>query len=387
MQGHRVPPSLVHKSLSIALEVAKYPCEVIVRALTQLMGVSVKAAVQFDVGVPLRVVEGVTLPSLRSGQVKVELAFSGVCQSQVMEVRGGRGEDKYLPHLLGHEATGIVREIGDQVTKVAVGQRVVLGWIRGSGLEEPGAIYEWQGQKINSGGVTTFSEFTVVSENRLTLMPEGMPMDVGVLFGCAIPTGAGLALNEVQIESHHSVVVFGIGGIGSIALMFAASKGPKKLIAIDTGTEKLDFAIEAGATHVINAARSDVLQVVRDLTDGHGADICLDAAGKTATIELAFKAVRRKGGQCVFASHPIAGDTIEIDPFELINGKALRGSWGGSAIPDRDVPRFFQIGVDSNINLSKMIATRYKLDDINLALNDLEAGKVMRPVIEINPNL
>ncbi len=346
-----------------------------------------KAAVLFETGKPLRVLDNIELPSLLPGQVEVAIAYSGVCHSQLMEVRGKRGEDRFLPHLLGHEASGVVKSVGDGVTKVSPGDKVILGWIRGTGMEAPGALYQWQGTQLNSGGITTFSERSIVSENRLTRLPDGLPMDLGVLFGCAIPTGAGLALNEVSIEPHHTVAILGIGGIGAIALMYAKCSTPKRLIAIDINPEKRKTALQLGASHALDGSEDDILDQIHKLTDGKGVDFCLDAAGKTSTIELAFKATRRQGGQCVFASHPEAGQMISLDPFELVNGKQIKGSWGGSTAPDRDLPRFYKISVDNDLPLETMITKRYGLDRINDALDDLESGAVMRPLLEIDPTI
>jgi S-(hydroxymethyl)glutathione dehydrogenase/alcohol dehydrogenase len=346
-----------------------------------------KAAVLFETGKPLRLIDGIELPALLPGQVEVEIAYSGVCHSQLMEVRGKRGEDKYLPHLLGHEATGVVRAAGEGVCKIAVGDKVILGWIRGEGMEASGALYSWRDQVINSGGITTFNERAIVAENRLVPLPAGLPMDLGVLFGCAIPTGAGLALNEINITPDDMVVVIGIGGIGAVSLMYAHCCNPKKLIAIDVNEEKLEAALKLGASHALNGGDADILEQVVALTDGMGADYALDAAGHTATIELAFNAVRRNGGRCVFASHPAAGQKISIDPFELVNGKHIHGSWGGGTRPDQDLPRFYQMAVDQNLPLKNMITKRYSLDNVNAALDDLEAGRVMRPLLEINPSL
>ncbi|MFT6556997.1 zinc-binding dehydrogenase [Sneathiella sp.] len=346
-----------------------------------------KAAVLFETQKPLRILEDVTLPPLAAGQVEVEIAFSGVCHSQLMEVQGKRGEDRYLPHLLGHEATGIVRAIGSGVTKVAPGDAVILGWIKGDGQDVAGALYDWHGTTLNSGGITTFSERSVVSENRLTKLPDGLPMDLGVLFGCAVPTGAGMAQNEFDIQSHHSVVVFGIGGIGAISLMYANCQKPKTLIAVDINPEKRATALDLGATHALDGASDTLIDDIVQLTDGLGADLCIDAAGRISTIEIAFQVTRRNGGQCVFASHPEAGQKISIDPFELINGKNLKGSWGGKTRPDQDLPRFFELFKKNDLPLESMITKRYSLDAINDALDDLASGRVMRPLIEINPAL
>jgi len=154
-----------------------------------------KAAILVDINAPLEI-KDITLPDLLKGQVLVKILFSGVCRSQVMEVRGGRGEDPWLPHLLGHEGSGIVISIGDSVTKVKPGDEVILGWVKGEGLDALGAQYNDGDQVINSGRVTTFCSYSVVSESRVVKKPKELPFDEAVLFGCALPTGAGMALND-----------------------------------------------------------------------------------------------------------------------------------------------------------------------------------------------
>ena len=276
-----------------------------------------KAAVLFETGKPLHVVDDVLVPELLPGQVLVRMMYSGVCHSQLAEVRGHRGEDKYLPHLLGHEGVGFVENIGEGVAKVAPGDKVVLGWIKGQGANAPGALYTHQDKIINSGGVTTFSEFTVVSENRLVKLPPGMPDKLAVLLGCALPTGMGLVFNEAKLEQGKRVAVFGLGGIGLSALVAAHSTQPEMLIAIDVEPHKLALAIELGATHTIDASEQDVATVINDICPG-GVDVSFEAGGKTSSIEMAFQSVRDAGGLCVFASHPKEGETIRLvvsEPF------------------------------------------------------------------------
>ena len=171
------------------------------------------AAILEEIGQPL-VVKNITLPSLRYGQVLVKVLFSGVCRSQLMELSGGRGKDPWLPHLLGHEGSGIVIAVGDGVTKVKPSDEVILGWVKADGLDAPGAKYMHGDQVINSGRVTTFCNYTVVSESRLVVKPASLPFDTAVLFGCALLTGAGMVLNELRPSVDQSVLVLGLGGIG-----------------------------------------------------------------------------------------------------------------------------------------------------------------------------
>jgi S-(hydroxymethyl)glutathione dehydrogenase / alcohol dehydrogenase len=346
-----------------------------------------KAAVLQALNAPLRIRDDIELPVLRHGQVLVKLAYSGVCHSQLMEARGRRGEDAYLPHLLGHEGSGVVVETGPDVAKVRSGDRVVLGWIKGSGIEAGGVQYKCSDGILNGGGVTTFNDYAIVSENRLVKVPDGVPMDIAALFGCAVLTGAGIITNSVRPTKGSSIVIFGLGGIGLSALMGLVLFDCEMVIAVDISEDRLRLAEEFGATHTINAAECDPVQAIRNLTDGRGADYTVEAAGRSDTIEKAFDAVRRGGGLCVFASHPSHGSRISLDPFEMICGKQIKGSWGGSSDPDRDIPIYADLYVKGKLPLDKLITNRYSLDEVNQALDDLEQNQVVRPLITINSAL
>ena len=159
--------------------------------MPNLVKKNIKAAVLFEIGKPLQIRE-ITSNPLKKGQVLIKILYSGICRSQLMEVQGLRGDDKWLPHLLGHEGSGIVEAIGEGVTKVKPGDEVILTWIKSSGLEADYAIYNYKDSVINSGAVTTFSNYSIVSENRVVKKPVNIPFDLAILFGCALPTGAGI---------------------------------------------------------------------------------------------------------------------------------------------------------------------------------------------------
>jgi S-(hydroxymethyl)glutathione dehydrogenase/alcohol dehydrogenase len=345
-----------------------------------------KAAVLSCLNKPLDIVFGVECAAPGRGQVLVKLAFSGVCHSQLMEVRGHRGPDKYLPHLLGHEGSGRVIEVGGGVGKVKPGDLVVVGWIKGSGLEGGSVRYRCtcMPQAINAGSVTTFNEYALVSENRIVPLPPGVPLDVAVLFGCAVPTGAGIITNDLRPAPGSSVAVFGLGGIGLSALMATMLFECSHVIAVDVSVDKLSLASSFGATRTINAAHIDPVGEIRAMTGGAGVDYAVEASGQVAVIEQAFESVRRGGGVCVFASHPEYGKRISIDPHELICGKQIRGSWGGGSNPDRDIPMFARLYLEGRLPLEKLISKRYPLDAINEALDDLQHHRVARPLIEID---
>jgi S-(hydroxymethyl)glutathione dehydrogenase/alcohol dehydrogenase len=348
-----------------------------------------KAAVLSRLNEPLELVSGIECGHPGRGQVLVKMAYSGVCHSQLMEVRGRRGADAYLPHLLGHEGSGKVVQVGEGVSKVKPGELVVLGWIKGSGLDGGGLRYRCScmPQDINAGGVTTFNEYALVSENRVVPLPHGVPLDVAVLFGCALPTGAGIVTNDLKPAPGSTVAIFGLGGIGMSALMATMLFECSKVIAVDVTAEKLELARSFGATHTLNAATADVVAEIHALTFGAGVDYAIEASGQSNVIEQAFESVRRGGGLCVFATHPENGKRISIDPYELICGKQIRGSWGGSSNPDRDIPMFAKLYCEGKLPLDKLITKRYPLDAINDALNDLEHHRVGRPLIEIDKTI
>ena len=284
-----------------------------------------KAATLQKINTPLQILEISSRP-LEYGQVLVKIFYSGVCRSQLMEIKGKRGIDKWLPHLLGHEASGQVIEIGEGVTKVKKGDKVILGWIVGKGLASKGARYIHNDKIINSGSVTTFSNYSIVAENRLTIMPLGLPMDVAVLFGCALLTGAGMVFNELKPKPEMSVVVIGLGGIGFSALMALSYLKCKNIIAIDISNEKLKMAKEFGATHIINSNDQNTKDELLNIL-GNYADACIESGGKVETIELGFSIIKNKTGKLYFASHPPEGQKISIAPHELIAGKKIFGSW------------------------------------------------------------
>jgi S-(hydroxymethyl)glutathione dehydrogenase/alcohol dehydrogenase len=340
-----------------------------------------KAAVLYKTGHPLVVEDEIEIPALKPGQVLVKVHFSGVCHSQLMEARGKRGDDPYLPHMLGHEGSATILEAGPGVTRFKKDDIVILTWIKGSGADVPQTQYKKGHQVINAGGVTTFSECSVVSENRCVPLPEGVPLDIASLFGCAVLTGAGIVTNTIRPSAKNSLAIFGLGGIGLSALMAAGLYECQTLIAVDIEKDKLELASEFGATHLIDSSVEDPVERIREITEGKGVDYSIEAAGVVKTIEQAFQSVRKGGGKCVFASHPKVDEKITIDPFDLICGKQIQGSWGGESNPEDDIPKFAQLYRDGKLPLEKLLTRRYSLDQINEALDDLEQRKVGRPLI------
>ena len=342
----------------------------------------ISAAILEQINQPLAIYHDIETPQLKAGQVLVKMHYAGLCHSQLMESRGGRGEDKYLPHMLGHEGIGEVVELGAAVNKVAVGDQVVLGWIKGEGLDAGGSVYQ-QGQRvINAGAVTTFSNYAVVSENRLVTLPNNFNQKTAVLLGCALPTGAGIVLNQLQPKAESSVVVFGLGGIGLSALLALNHFSPKQVIAFDVEENKLALAKELGATHTYLANDAGIAQFFSEFPNG--VDYAVEAAGQVDTIETAFSLIKRGGGQCIFASHPKSGEKISLDPFELICGKHIQGSWGGASKPDQDIPILVDIINKYQLPVEKLLSNEYSLEQINIALDDLAERKIIRALIKLS---
>lgn len=344
-----------------------------------------KAAYLNKLKEPLLIEDEIEIPDLKEGQVLVKVAYSGICHSQLMEAEGLRGEDKYIPHMLGHEGSGTVVSIGSKVSKVKEGDQVVLTWIRGLGLENGGTQYKKNNKLINAGFVTTFSEYTVVSENRVVKAPQGIDLKIATLFGCAVPTGAGIVLNQIQPPAQDStIVIWGLGGIGLSALMGTQVHSFSKIIAVDIEDKKLDLAKQIGASHFINAAKTDAVSEIFKITENKGVDFAVESAGLTQTIQNAHKVVKKNGGQCIFASHPKHGDHICLDPFDLICGKEIKGSWGGGTQPDRDIPKFAKHYTEGKLKLDLLLKDEYEFNDINTALSDLKNRKVNRAIIKVN---
>jgi S-(hydroxymethyl)glutathione dehydrogenase/alcohol dehydrogenase len=341
-----------------------------------------EAALLVQTGTPLVLAE-IDIPALKPGQVLVEIAYSGVCGTQVMEWRGDKGEDRWVPHCLGHEGSGAVLETGNAVTKVKAGDRVVLSWIKGNGIEAGGAIYDWEGRKVNAGGVTTFQRHAVVSENRLTVLAAELPMDVAVLLGCAAPTGMGAVYNVLKVQPGDAIAVFGTGGIGLNALMAASLAGAMPVIGIDPNPTRRALAKMFGATHVIDPSAGDVLAEIRKIVP-QGVDLAVESSGVPMVMEQAVNATRPQGGRAVVIGNARHGARLSLDPAVFNQGKSLLGTWGGDSVPDRDFGRFGRLLASGRFPVRELLSKCYALEEADQALQDLAAGKVGRPLIDMS---
>ena len=340
------------------------------------------AALLVQTGAPLVLAE-IDIPALKPGQVLVEIAYSGACGTQVMEWRGDKGEDKWVPHCLGHEGTGIVLETASAVTKVKAGDKVVLSWIRGSGIEAGGAAYGWGDKKVNAGGVTTFQRHAVVSENRLTPLPADLPMDLAVLLGCAAPTGMGAVYNVLKAQPGDAVAVFGTGGVGLHAVMAAALVGAMPVIAIDPNPTRRALAPLYGATHVIDPAATDALAEIKKIAP-QGVDVAVESSGAPAAMEMAINATRQQGGRAVVIGNARHGATLSLNPAVFNQGKSLMGTWGGDSVPDRDYGRYARLLGTGRFPVRNLLSKAYALEQADQALQDLASGTIGRPLIDMS---
>lgn len=339
------------------------------------------AAVLVETGKPL-VLADLEIPVLKAGQVLVEISYSGVCHTQLLECRGYRGEDKYLPHCLGHEGSGIVREVGPGITKVKPGDHVIMSWIKGSGSDIPGTVYRWGNRTVNSGAITTFGRHSVISENRLTVIPEDFSMRDAALLGCALPTGMGAVFNTAQPRPGQSIAIFGCGGVGLSAVLGAVVVGCTPIIAVDVLPDKLRLAGAMGATHFVDARKADPVMEIAQICRG-GVDFAIEATGRPSAMLQALSSVRNQGGAAIVIGNAREGERVELDPKQLNLGKQLRGTWGGDNVPDRDFPRYCRLISAGKLDVQALHSDTYPLSDINRALDDLEAGKLARPMIHM----
>ncbi len=338
------------------------------------------AAVLTEAKSDLKLCQVVQTNILTFGQVLVQVHYSGVCASQVHEIDGLKGPDPFLPHLLGHEGSGTVLEVGEGVRFIKPGDHVVMHWRPGNGIQSINPTYDWDGKTVNAGSVTTFNSHAVVSENRITCIPNWFDLRLAPLLGCAVTTAFGAIGNDAQVKIGESVVVFGVGGVGLAAVMAARLTTANPIIAIDLDQKKLDVALGLGATHVINARQQNTVEVLQDLLGEEGADVAIETTGVKSVIEMAYD-ICSPIGRTVLVGVPDPKDPVSIKTLPLHFGKKIIGSHGGSSKPHIDIPRLVKLVEQGKLDLSTIPLTERPLAEINNAIKDLRTGVPGRQLI------
>src|SRR5215467_5642096 len=342
---------------------------------------SAKAAILAQSRAPL-VVDEIALPdALDAGQVLVKVFYTTICGAQINEIEAVKGPDKFLPHLLGHEASAQVIEIGPGVTAVKPGDIVVLHWRPSQGIQSRPPAYAWGGRKLNAGWVTTFNDYAVVSENRMTVIPADFDRKIAPLFGCAVTTAAGVVGNDAELKVGESVAVFGVGGVGLNVVQFAALAGGNPIVAIDLLDHKLDMARERGATHAINAGKvGDVAAAIRAIVGDKGPDKVIETTGVKGVIEMAYE-LTHPDGICVLVGVP--SEKVSISTLPIHFNKVLTGSHGGNARPHVDIPRIINLVKAGRLSFDGIITNEFPLRDINDALDLVRSGKAGRVLVSL----
>jgi alcohol dehydrogenase len=350
------------------------------------------------------VLEEVQLEAPGTGEVLVEIAAAGLCHSDLSVINGTRPWP--IPLVLGHEAAGIVREAGPGVTDLKPGDHVVFsflpvcgrcnncvsgrGWLceRGVLANRAGTLltgacrfHHQDGRKLHHHlGVSGFSQFTVAARESLVKVDNDVPLEIAVLFGCAVMTGVGAVVNTAKVAPGTSVAVFGLGGVGLAAVLGARVAGAAPIVAVDRLASKLDLARQCGATHVVDASKVDPVVAVRELTNG-GAETAIEAVGNEQVIAQAYAATRR-GGKTVAIGLPHPSRQLTIPAVSLIaEERQLLGSYMGSCVPQRDIPRFMNLYRAGLLPVHLLKSREIQLDQVNEAFDALDRGEVARQVI------
>jgi Zn-dependent alcohol dehydrogenase len=343
--------------------------------------ITFKAAILEKINSPL-LLQDVTFDGpLDFGQVLVKLIASGICGKQIEEIQGIQGKDPYLPHMLGHEGVGIVVDVGPGVTMVQKGDHVIVTWIIGNGLDAKKPEYHIKNKKINAGPVTTFNEYCVVPENRVTAFKSDI-RNIAYLsiLGCAVMTGIGVVINEAKVVPGATVAVVGCGGVGLNVIQGAVIAQSTKIYAIDKNNKSLQIAAHLGATDIIDSSIDDIYLKMMELTDGEGTDYVFICAPSPKLIEIGAKICSIPGFLYVVAVPP-PNTTISIDPLAIHRKMSLNGSCGGGSLPARDIPLLIEHINNGKLDLNSIITKIISLEDINEGIYSIMNGHPGRCII------
>ena len=356
---------------------------------------SVRGVIARGKGEPVGI-ETVVVPDPGPGEALVAIQACGVCHTDLHYREGGINDD--FPSLLGHEAAGVVEEVGDGVTDVAAGDFVILNWravcgrCRSCRRGQPWYCFDTfnarQKMTLEDGtelapalGIGAFADKTLVASGQCTKVDASAPATVAGLLGCGVMAGLGAAINTAAVTRGQSVAVFGCGGVGDAAIAGAHLAGAATIVAIDIDDRKLAIAKEFGATHTCNSAIEDPVAFVRSVTGGFGADVCIEAIGLPEVYRQAFKA-RDLAGTVVLVGVPRPDVTLELPFIEVFGrGGSLKSSWYGDCLPSRDFPMLIDLYRQGRLDLDRFVSEEIGLDGIEDAFHKMERGDVLRSVV------
>ena len=360
------------------------------------------AATPYEKSKPLAV-QAVELDSPGNGEVLVKVAAAGLCHSDLSVIDGNR--PRPTPMVLGHEAAGVVQELGSGVEDLSVGDHVVMVFVPSCGhclpcsegrpaLCEPGAVANGAGTLLsgarrlhrNGGdvhhhlGVSAFAEYATVSRRSLVKIDRELPLDEAALFGCAVLTGVGAVINTARVPAGSSVAVLGLGGVGLSSLLGAVAVGARRVVAVDLSDNKLGLARQLGATDTFNAGGANAVEEIRAATGG-GVEFAFEMAGSVRAMDLAYK-ITRRGGTTVTAGLPPPTHTFALPQVNLVaEERTVKGSYIGTCVPNRDLPRYIELYRRGKLPVDRLMSSRLKLDEINIGFDRLHEGKAVRQVV------
>lgn len=353
---------------------------------------------------PLKI-EELTLESPGKNQVLVKIKAAGLCHSDLSVIDGNR--PRQTPMVLGHEAAGIIIELGPDVKGFEVGDHVVFAFlptcghceycnkgkpalcINGAMANNQGVLLDGSQKIINKDnqkyyhhlGVSGFSQYSIASIYSLVKIDKTYPFEIAALFGCAVMTGVGSVVHTASIKAGDSLLVVGLGGVGLSAILGAKAAGASKIIAADINQDKLEAAKDFGAHYLINTTQPDALELLKTKITSHGVDKSVEFAGAMQALDFAFNATK-KGGVTVTGALPNPKDRLSLNPLVLVaEEKTLKGCYLGSCIPTRDIPAFLELYKNGNLEVEKLITHRLGLEQINEGFERLASGQAIRQVI------
>ena len=372
----------------------------------------IRAAVLNEMGAPAPYaqskplkIEEVELDPPGPGEILIKIAAAGLCHSDLSVIEGNR--PRPMPMALGHEAAGVVEELGSGVDDLKKGDHVVMVFVPSCGhclpcsegrpaLCEPGAAANGagtllsgskrlhrNGQDINHHlGVSGFAEYAVISRRSCVKVDPELPLDEAALFGCAVLTGVGAVINTAKVPAGTTVAVVGLGGVGLSSILGAVASGASRVVAVDLSDEKLGLARQLGATDTFNAGSPNAVDEIREALKG-GVDYAFEMAGSVRALELAYK-ITRRGGTTVTAGLPNPSHTFALPPVNLVaEERTLKGSYIGTCVPVRDLPRYVDLYRRGKLPVDRLMSKHLRLDEINEGFDLLAQGKVVRQVVTV----